>query len=357
MGWDKEIDRTDLAAEILRHCPEGLPATKLKREIQDRINISELAAEQAMQKGVNDGRIILGDQLKLFAADKQKLVSKIDSSINFVEQQLTGFIESRYVRRSADYFIGYLSSQTGCSHMCKMCHLTQTGQTMNTNCSKDDFLGQMSNILNHYDYESPKDWISPAKYMHVNFMARGEPLANPDVNGDLLLNIYSHIREKLNMPVKFNISTIMPKTFKDKSLVKLFQPMSPTIYYSIYSIRDEFRKKWLPAAMPINLALEKLAEYQKMTQKVIKFHGAFIKGENDSYPDVIQMVKYIRESGIKHSEFNIVRYNPFSEHQGQETDEFRLKQIMYTMQSMGVPTKIIPRVGEDVKASCGTFIR
>lgn len=59
----------------------------------------------------------------------QMLKSQLDSSVNFVETQLVGFLESRYVRREPRYFVAYLSSQTGCNRGCGMCHLTVTGQT------------------------------------------------------------------------------------------------------------------------------------------------------------------------------------------------------------------------------------
>jgi adenine C2-methylase RlmN of 23S rRNA A2503 and tRNA A37 len=77
------------------------------------------------------------------------LSSNIDSSVNFIEQQLTGFIESRYVRRTVDYFIAYLSSQTGCNRGCRMCHLTATKQTQFTNCDLQDFANQLDTVFAH----------------------------------------------------------------------------------------------------------------------------------------------------------------------------------------------------------------
>lgn len=56
------------------------------------------------------------------------LKSEIDRSVNFVEQKLEGFIESRFVRKKPEYFICYLSSQLGCSKGCKFCHLTASKQ-------------------------------------------------------------------------------------------------------------------------------------------------------------------------------------------------------------------------------------
>lgn len=275
------------------------------------------------------------------------LESRIDSSVNFVEQQLTGFIESRYVRRRDDYFIAYLSSQSGCNRGCRMCHLTATKQTQFANCDLQDFVSQMETIFQHYDKDSP------ARYLHVNWMARGEPLANPTItetSTELLTRIGRMATER-GMRVKFNISTIMPLTFR-KKLADAFPIITPTIYYSIYSSNPTFRQKWLPGAMDVGLALEQLAHYQQMTKKIIKFHSAFIEDENDREKDINHMMSMIRNYGIV-GEFNIVRYNPFGPEQGRESPY--VKEIMQII-AQSMPCKIIPRVGEDVYASCGTFI-
>lgn len=102
----------------------------------------------------------------------QVLKSKLDPSINFVEQQLVGFLESRYVRKCPEYFVAYLSSQTGCNRGCTFCHLTTTGQTSFTDSTVSDFVGQATRVFEHYRGQQP------ARYMHYSFMARGEPLAN-----------------------------------------------------------------------------------------------------------------------------------------------------------------------------------
>ncbi|HEU0077166.1 MAG TPA: hypothetical protein VFQ76_05915, partial [Longimicrobiaceae bacterium] len=100
------------------------------------------------------------------------LNSSIDASVNFVETQLTGFLESRYVRKCDDYFICYLSSQSGCNRGCRFCHLTATGQTRAQDATKNDIIDQASAVLRHYKGQKP------AKYVHYNFMARGEALAS-----------------------------------------------------------------------------------------------------------------------------------------------------------------------------------
>lgn len=278
----------------------------------------------------------------------QTLKSSLDASVNFVEAQLQGFLESRYVRREARYFVAYLSSQTGCNRGCRMCHLTATGQTQFKNADLVDFVSQYDTILRHYQMDVP------APLVHVNFMARGEPLANPTVtetSTELLLALSQRSRD-LNLHTKFNISTIMPLTLR-KSLIDCFPTVHPTIYYSIYSVDPLFRLKWLPAAMNVDQALDLLYEYQYVSKKIIKLHGAFIEGENDSLDSVAEMMQAVHRRGLR-AEFNIVRYNPFDASQGAETPHL---DAIHALISEHMPCKIIPRVGTDVHASCGTFVQ
>lgn len=278
----------------------------------------------------------------------QVLRSQLDASVNFVEAQLVGFLESRYVRREARYFVAYLSSQTGCNRGCGMCHLTVTRQTQFKNADLTDFVQQFDTILHHYALDAP------APVVHINFMARGEALANPTVTetSTELLGALAQKSRELDLIPKFNMSTIMPVTMK-KSLAHMFPVITPTIYYSMYSVNPDFRRKWLPAAMNVDQALDLLYEYQYVSKKIIKFHGAFISGENDDLSDVRAQMAAIQERGLR-AEYNIVRYNPYSPEQGTESPH--LDQI-HTLISEHMPCKIISRVGTDVAASCGTFIQ
>lgn len=192
------------------------------------------------------------------------LNSQIDRSVNFVEEQLVGFLESRFVRKCDDYFIAYLSSQTGCNRGCTFCHLTATGQTSFVDSSHNDFQAQAIQIFKHYRKEE-----KPAKYMHYNFMARGEPLANKILlsSGDELLSKLGQIAKEEGLPAKFNISTIMPLTLK-KSLNDVFHYVNPTIYYSLYSTNQTWRDKWMPAALPVEESVIRLKEYQEFSKKI-----------------------------------------------------------------------------------------
>ena len=104
--------------------------------------------------------------------------SRLDASVNFVKLADVGRIEARYVRRTDDYVVVYLSSQTGCRQACRMCHLTATGQTKLRDTTREELLEQADLVLDHYRAQQP------ARSVHFNFMARGEPMLNHTVLHD-----------------------------------------------------------------------------------------------------------------------------------------------------------------------------
>ena len=278
------------------------------------------------------------------------LQSAEDPSVNFVEAQLAGFLEARYVRRCDDYFVAYLSSHTGCNRGCTFCHLTATGQTSFQPTTINDFVGQALQVFKHYRRQRP------AKYMHFAFMARGEPLANSHLleRGTELLGRLGQLARDEGLPAKFCVSTIVPATLR-RSLVEVFGYTCPTLYYSLYSVREDFRQRWMPGAMPVEEALRVLADYQRFSKKILKIHFPLIEGANDSEEDLQAVCDAIDRHKIV-AEYNLVRYNPATAEQGRESSGEVLEARLGLMRRrLGGRVKAVDRVGADVYASCGTF--
>jgi 23S rRNA (adenine2503-C2)-methyltransferase len=276
--------------------------------------------------------------------------------VNFVsDDDGNGTVEARYVRRTEDYFIVYLSSQTGCRQACRFCHLTQTGQTTANDVDLSGFSDQAESVLSHYD-----QLAYPARMVHFNFMARGEAFANQHLlnHGDDLVDMLSRKAVERGLIPKTKFSTIMPRsTMYEHELTDIFARTNPDIYYSVYSVDESFRRRWLPKAMPVADALQKLLTWQKDTRKIPVLHWAFIEDENDTPQDVIALCETVRESGLL-ADVNVVRYNPYSPKQGREPSEEVLQRNAQLLRDE-LPTarvKVVTRVGFDVKASCGMFV-
>lgn len=280
-----------------------------------------------------------------------KLISAEDKSVNFVQNVSDGYLEARYVRRSDRYFVIYLSSQSGCNRGCKFCHLTATGQTSYINATREDYLSQAKEVMQYY-LTQPK-----AQEVNYNWMARGEALANYNLleGANEILGDLSSLAIKHNLIPKFNVSTIMPKTLK-RGLADIFKGYNPTIYYSLYSLDKNFREKWMPGAMEPEMALDNLKEYQEITNKIINLHWAFIENENDSIAQLEDIVNLVNSRELLVN-FNLVRYNPFSDKEGRESPEDVIQRnYQFLKENLSGKVKIINRVGFDVKASCGMFV-
>jgi adenine C2-methylase RlmN of 23S rRNA A2503 and tRNA A37 len=234
-----------------------------------------------------------------------------------------------------------------------MCHLTATGQTSFNDEDSGGYIEQACKVFAEY-----KKSGQIAKNVHFSFMARGEALANKYLlkDADSILMSLGNLAKMENLNPKFNISTIMPASLHEKKLTDIFKIITPTIYYSAYSFDEDFRKKWLPAAMDFKKALELLREYQDVSKKIIKIHYALIKGENDDTGNARNIAAWLNDYNIAY-EVNLVRYNPFSLEQGVEADEEAYQNHLEVFLESGAHyEKIIKRVGFDVKASCGMFV-
>jgi adenine C2-methylase RlmN of 23S rRNA A2503 and tRNA A37 len=294
-------------------------------------------------------------QLSLFPeADFTEHRSAVDASVNWDRPAGVGRLEARYVRRCPDYFVVYLSSQTGCAQACRMCHLTATGQTRPRDATFAEMIEQASVVLGHYRRGAP-----PARCVHFNFMARGEPLANEALlaDADGLLGELSRLAVELGLRPRHLVSTIYPRELAGRPLEDVFVVHHPDIYYSIYSMSERFRRRWLPRALPAAAALDRLASWQRSTHKIVTLHHASIAGENDAEGDVHAICDALEERGLM-AHVNIVRYNPHdpSRH-GVESPEEVIERnaAIYRERLPNARVSVIARVGFDVAASCGMF--
>ena len=285
--------------------------------------------------------------------------SEHDASVNhFSPTPDNGLWEARWVQRVQEYGIVYVSSHTGCSLSCRFCHLTATGQTMMQPARPADYMHQLQRVLGTY-HDRVAAGMAPIDRLHINFMARGEALANPHVLNtpdDVFGPMGAHVRDHVGVPVQFLVSSILPRTLTH-DLVDVLADERCALYYSLYSMDPAFRKRWLPKALPPEVGLDLCADFQRRTGRRINLHWAFIAGHNDRDEDVDAIVEAVQSRGIT-GKFNLVRYNPHDQRHGVEPDETRLQALFDRMSQGlgGTGSRIVPRVGYDVKASCGMFI-
>jgi adenine C2-methylase RlmN of 23S rRNA A2503 and tRNA A37 len=278
------------------------------------------------------------------------LRSGVDASINFSRRDARGgMIETRFVRRLEERFIVYISSMLGCDKACRFCHLTQTGQTNSTLLSEDEMVEQAHTVLGASDFEG-------ARTVHFNFMARGEPMTNPSVGRSLFKRLAA-LAADYGLKARIKVSTILPLDVWTTNPSDLWDSDCPPVdfYYSLYSVDDEWRRRWIPKAVHPKAALDWLVRYQSETGQRVVLHWALIDGENDDISQARAAADLANESGLR-AGFNLVRYNPANE-KSKEASDGRIDDYVESITGM-IPgrTRRIPRVGPDVKAACGMFL-
>lgn len=287
------------------------------------------------------------------------LASNEDVSVNFVAPFGRGALEARYVRREARTVICYLSSQSGCSRSCRMCHLTQTGQVSDDEAGIEQFVQQAQVVLDHYARRLKAGAESPGEVLHFNYMARGEPFENSVIRGrfsELRAELDAMARARGLTPIHL-VSTIMPSTAADLDLERILPAgANVRLFYSLYSVLPEFRRRWLPKAADPLETLRRLAAWQQATKGELVIHHAVIAGENDDRRSLDAMTSAIEASGIN-ARFNLVRYNPPARG-GMEASDLDRQEMLAALSSvMRTPgSRVVPRVGFDVSASCGMFV-
>jgi len=153
---------------------------------------------------------------------------------------------------------------------------------------------------------------------------------------------------------RFLISSILPQSFT-REFEEVFPIIHPEIYYSLYSLNEDFRKRWVPQAMPVIEALGKLYRWQRYSKKIIRIHHALIAGENDSDEDAKAVGHAITTCRLR-ADFTLVRYNPPNESSRESEWYERYAQTLKKWSPNETRIKVLNRVGYDVKASCGMFV-
>jgi adenine C2-methylase RlmN of 23S rRNA A2503 and tRNA A37 len=252
-------------------------------------------------------------------SDWAALASGDDLSVNFVRPAGDGGLwEARYVRRCAEYAVVYLSSQSGCRQACRMCHLTATGQTMERGATLEDYLAQADVVLAHLDRMEAAH--GRPGLINVNLMARGEPMANPHfLSGWRALSEALEERAgRRGMGMQLNVSTIMPSALDPAFVAERLGGAPVRLYYSLYATDPAFRRRWLPRAMAPETALAALAAWQGRTGG---FNPPPSTGAREPSEEVLD-----------------ARFRALAEGLA------------------GPSSRQVPRVGFDVRASCGMFV-
>lgn len=292
----------------------------------------------------------------------ERHTSAIDASVNVVDRR--GF-EARYVRRTAERAVIYVSPQNGCAQGCTMCWLTAQRMTRAADARLPNLLAQLGRGLAELDAATAAG-VPPPTELHVDFMGRGDALASR-VLSDTLPGFARALRLAANFRKarpRILLSTILPRVARRVDLVDLVrgpedEGVQTDVYWSWYSSDPVFRQQRMPAADDANRSFDRLADLASAQRRPARVHFALIPGENDDEVDAEDLLRALQARGLR-ARVNLVAYNPPpGEPPDPDSIASAARAAVYLAVLRASPmierVKQILPVGRDVHAACGMF--
>jgi 23S rRNA (adenine2503-C2)-methyltransferase len=188
------------------------------------------------------------------------------------------------------------------------------------------------------------------KMLLVSYMGCGEPL----LNWDNVISSMVRINNNFS-PCRFAIATLIPAAawyhFFDSIHYIKDEKLDVKIHLSLHFTREDVRKGWMPAAMPIEASVAALEFYRKFTGQSVEVHYALIDDVNDGDEEAGELGELLQNRDIP---VKFLQYNKRSSLNCIPSS--RVSDFMYIVGDYGVRCEYYIPPGLDVGASCGQFL-
>jgi 23S rRNA (adenine2503-C2)-methyltransferase len=180
----------------------------------------------------------------------------------------------------------------------------------------------------------------------VVFMGMGEPAHNLD-------NVLEAI-DLLGTEGNIGHKNLVFSTVGDLRVFEALpqQRVKPALALSLHTTKAELRAHLLPRAPKI--APEELIElgekYARDTDYPIQYQWTLLKGINDGDDELDAVVRLLKG---KYGVLNVIPFNSLEGDDYQRPDTERIHEIVRSLQSRGVLTKVRNSAGQDVDGGCG----
>ncbi|MCB5364472.1 RNA methyltransferase [Pusillimonas sp. CC-YST705] len=225
-----------------------------------------------------------------------------------------------------------VSTQVGCAVGCRFCMTGKSGLIRQV--SSMEILAQV--VLARRQRTVKK----------VVFMGMGEPAHN-------LENVLEAI-DLLGTEGSIGHKNLVFSTVGDLRVFEALpqQRVKPALALSLHTTKAQLREHLLPRAPKIAPeALIELGErYARDTGYPIQYQWTLLKGINDGDDELDAIVRLLKG---KYGVLNVIPFNSLEGDDYRRPDAERIREIVRTLHSRGVLTKVRNSAGQDVDGGCG----
>jgi 23S rRNA (adenine2503-C2)-methyltransferase len=273
-------------------------------------------------------------------------------TVDTVQNSEDGTIKTRFKTHDGHFVEGVLiptvsrftacvSSQIGCSLICKFC---ATGyMDRKRNLDFDEIYDQVAIINQQCEKTNGK------KLSNIVFMGMGEPLLN-----------YKNVLKAIERITSPHGMAMSPKriTVSTAGVAKAIRQLGDDkvkfkLALSLHAANDLKRHEIMPVNDTNNIKslVDALNYFYKETKNEITFEYILLKNFNDSLKDADDLIKLYRQVPV--DLVNIIEYNPIDFAQFEKPDEEKIEAFMKYLEKNKVNARLRRSRGKDIDAACG----
>ncbi|MDZ4823440.1 MAG: 23S rRNA (adenine(2503)-C(2))-methyltransferase RlmN [Flavobacteriales bacterium] len=274
---------------------------------------------------------------KIKVADEQ--VSN-DRTVKIAFEVEPGKVVEGVLIPTASRMTACISSQVGCSLVCKFC---ATGRLkMMRNLTSGEIYDQVVYLRAQADerYNIPLS--------NIVYMGMGEPLLN-------YKNVMTSI-EKITSPKGLGMSP-QRITVSTAGISKMIKKLGDdgakfNLALSLHAANDAKRNKLMDINESNNLAslAEALRYFHDKTATRITFEYIIFRDFNDSLKDARELAEFAKNVPVK---INIIEYNPIDAGEFQQASPERVDAFAHFLESLNLIVNVRRSRGKDIDAACG----
>lgn len=225
-----------------------------------------------------------------------------------------------------------VSTQVGCAVGCRFCMTGKSGLLRQV--TSMEILAQV--VLARRQRPVKK----------VVFMGMGEPAHNLD-------NVLEAI-DLLGTEGNIGHKNLVLSTVGDPRVFEALpqQRVKPALALSLHSTKADLRQHLLPRAakMSPEELIDLGEQYARDTAYPIQYQWTLLKGVNDGDDELDAIVRLLKG---KYGVLNVIPFNSLEGDDYQRPDPERIREIVHSLHSRGVLTKVRNSAGQDVDGGCG----
>jgi 23S rRNA (adenine2503-C2)-methyltransferase len=271
---------------------------------------------------------------------KQKLVSKIDSTIKYLLEMEDGEAVECVLMEYKHGTSICISSQIGCRMGCTFCASTGAGYIRNL--SAGEMLGQILTASR----DSKRD------IGHIVIMGVGEPLDNYD-NIVKFLKLVNHPKG-LNIGMRnISVSTcgLVPEILRLAE-----EKMQVTLSVSLHAPNNDLRTSIMPISRKydIDKLISACKIYTGKTGRRITFEYAMVENINDNPEHALELAGILKGM-LCH--VNLIPVNTIPDKPYRKSGKEKIIRFSGILKSRGIETTVRRELGSDINAACGQLRR